>query len=104
MRLRRFNYLHTVQRAAAHVRAEQSFWLICVGGIWLLPSSAGADGGVSAGVGVFKAVALIILAVMALGAAITYGWYRMAGRKQVWFFYPVIVAVILGGLWGLQHL
>jgi len=67
-----------------------------------LPLAAGADGGLSGAIGFARAIMLIVAAGMAVGAAITYAWYKVVGKK--WLFYPIIVAVILGGLWGYQYI
>lgn len=108
MWLRRFERATPVRRPlrrSAHgpiIRALSSLALL--GLVCLLPLAAGADGGLSGAIGFARAIMLIIAAGMAVGAAITYAWYKVVGKKWVWLFYPVIVAVILGGLWGYQYM
>ena len=87
----------TLGRGAALVMLP--FLALCV----LFASNASADAGLSGAIGFARAVGLIILAVLLVSAIPIYVWYRLVRRKWVWLFYPVFVALILGGLWAYQY-
>ena len=78
----------------SHLRQfSQALGLICI--LCLFYGYANATTGISAGVGVGEAVALLFLVSILIGVFISYLLYRRKHDIRVWFLAPVFSLILL---------